>query len=286
MFLLVVRNKLEHLLCNKYHTPGYKNMNINQPDAWSASQYTKFENERNRPITDLLSHISLHGVNKAIDIGCGPGNSTQLLQAKFPAATVSGIDSSADMIAAAKKRMPDVAFDVADITHWNDNEFYDLIFANAVLQWVPDHVSLFPKFISKLNKGGTLAVQMPDNFEEPTHRLMREIAAEGLWKDKLLKASKRVAREGAEWYYTNLKDKVTTLDIWRTTYFHPLQGGAKAIVEWLKGTGLRPYLNALNDSEQLQFINKYEEELSKAYHIFDDGTVLLPFPRLFIIAVR
>lgn len=261
-------------------------MNINQPDAWSASQYTKFENERNRPITDLLSHISLHGVNKAIDIGCGPGNSTQLLQAKFPAATVSGIDSSADMIAAAKERMPDVAFDVADITQWNDNEFYDLIFANAVLQWVPDHVSLFPKFISKLNKGGTLAVQMPDNFEEPTHRLMREIAAEGLWKDKLLKASKRVAREGAEWYYTNLKDKVTTLDIWRTTYFHPLQGGAKAIVEWLKGTGLRPYLNALNDSEQLQFINKYEEELSKAYHIFDDGTVLLPFPRLFIIAVR
>lgn len=261
-------------------------MDTNKTDTWSASQYTKFENERNRPITDLLNCIPAINISSAIDIGCGPGNSTELLKVQFPNAEVSGIDSSADMIAAAKKRLPTVNFDVVDITQWQGSESYDLIFANAALQWVPDHINLFPKLIQKLNKGGVLAVQMPDNFEEPTHRLMREVAAEDQWRDKLLNATKRVAREGADWYYANLRNKVTTIDIWRTTYFHPLKGGAKAIIEWLKGTGLRPYLNVLNENEQLLFLDKYEEELSKAYHIFDDETVLLPFPRLFIVAVR
>ncbi|WP_293308101.1 trans-aconitate 2-methyltransferase [Pedobacter sp. UBA5917] len=276
---------MEHLL---YFTDNLnkKNMDTNKTDTWSAGQYTKFENERNRPVTDLLNHIPANTISKAIDIGCGPGNSTELLKARFPNAHVSGIDSSADMIQAAKKRLPNIQFDVVDITQWQDTETYDLIFANAALQWVPDHVDLFPKLIQKLNKGGVLAVQMPDNFEEPTHRLMRTVACEDQWKDKLLNATKRVAREGADWYYANLRDKVTTIDIWRTTYFHPLQGGAKAIIEWLKGTGLRPYLNALNENKQLSFLDKYEEELSKAYHIFDDGTVLLPFPRLFIVAVK
>lgn len=261
-------------------------MDTNKTDTWSASQYTKFENERNRPITDLLNRIPVKALSKAIDIGCGPGNSTELLKARFPDANVSGIDSSADMIDAAKKRLPSIQFDVVDITQWYDEESYDLIFANASLQWVPDHINLFPNLIQKLNKGGILAVQMPDNFEEPTHRLMRTVASEDQWKNKLLDATKRVAREGADWYYAHLRDKVTTIEIWRTTYFHPLQGGAKAIVEWLKGTGLRPYLNALNEDEQSLFLYKYEEELSKAYHIFDDGTVLLPFPRLFTVAVR
>lgn len=261
-------------------------MDTNKTDSWSASQYTKFENERNRPITDLLNRIPVNTVSKAIDIGCGPGNSTELLKARFPYANVSGIDSSADMIDAAKKRLPSIQFDVVDITQWHDEESYDLIFANASLQWVPDHINLFPNLIQKLNKGGILAVQMPDNFEEPTHRLMRTVASEDQWKNKLLNATKRVAREGADWYYAHLRDKVTTIEIWRTTHFHPLQGGAKAIVEWLKGTGLRPYLNALNEDEQSLFLYKYEEELSKAYHIFEDGTALLPFPRLFIVAVR
>ncbi len=259
---------------------------MSKTDTWSASQYTKFENERNRPITDLLNHVSSIGINKAIDIGCGPGNSTALLKAQFPGAEVSGIDSSADMIAAAKKRLPETQFDTVDITQWQDAKTYDLIFANASLQWVPDHVNLFPKLIQKLKKGGFLAVQMPDNFEEPTHRLMRTVAGEDQWKDKLFDATKRVAREGADWYYANLRDKVTSIDIWRTTYFHPLKGGAKAIVEWLKGTGLRPYLDALNENERVLFLSRYEEELSKAYHIFDDGTVLLPFPRFFMVAVK
>jgi trans-aconitate 2-methyltransferase len=261
-------------------------MSLDKSDAWSAAQYTKFEKERNRPIIDLLYHIPTIGVKHAVDIGCGPGNSTELLQAKFPDAVVSGIDSSADMITAAKKRMPKADFEVADITQWQSGQHYDVIFANAALQWVPDHATLFPNLIDKLSKGGTLAVQMPDNFEEPTHRLMRAIASEDQWNGKLLEASKRLAREGAEWYYENLRNTVTMLDIWRTIYFHPLKGGAKAIIEWLKGTGLRPYLNALDDIEKELFLDQFEVELTKAYHILDDETVLLPYPRLFIVATR
>lgn len=127
---------------------------------------------------------------------------------------------------------------------------------------------------------------MPDNFDEPSHRLMREVAANDLWKDKLASASKRVARETADWYFKKLRDTVSKLDIWRTTYYHPLSGGADAIVEWFKGTGLQPYLNPLSENERAEFIKQYKDAVAKVYTVYADGTVLLPFPRLFIIAAR
>lgn len=258
----------------------------NKTDSWSAQQYSKFENERNRPIIDLLAHIPATSVKTTVDIGCGPGNSTELLRAHFPGAIVSGMDSSTDMITAARKRMPDVAFEVADISTWQGEGHYDVILANAALQWVPDHKTLFPSLIHRLSPGGSLAVQMPDNFEEPAQQLMRSVAAEGPWAAKLVDASKRVAREGAAWYYDHLRSQVSSLDIWRTVYYHPLAGGAAAIVEWFKGTGLRPFLDALTDDEQTAFLAKYSVAIAKAYPVYDDGTVLLPFPRLFIIATR
>jgi trans-aconitate 2-methyltransferase len=254
--------------------------------SWSAEQYSKFESERNRPVLDLLEHIPTNDVKTAADIGCGPGNSTELLRDKYPLAQITGMDSSADMIDAARKRLPDIQFELADISTWKEDGPYDIILANAALQWVPDHANLFPALINKLSKGGSLAVQMPDNFEEPSHRLMREVAASDLWKDKLATASKRVARETADWYFKKLRDTVSKLDIWRTTYFHPLSGGADAIVEWFKGTGLQPYLNPLDQNERAQFIHKYKDAVGKAYTVYSDGVVLLPFPRLFIIAVR
>lgn len=261
-----------------------KNM---KQDTWSAAQYIKFEKERNRPITDLIAQIPANKANKAIDIGCGPGNSTELLAAHFPKATsISGIDSSADMVKAAKIRMPDIHFEVADISSWEDENLYDIIFANAALQWVPDHKALFPSLVQKLNKNGTLAVQMPDNLNEPTHVLMRKIASDNAWSEKLKDGSKRTERESADWYYQLLKNKVSTLNIWRTTYFHPLSGGHEAIVEWLKGTGLRPFLAPLDQAEQSAFLNKYVAEIAKVYPIYDDGSVLLPYPRLFIVATR
>ena len=252
--------------------------------GWSSEQYSKFENERNRPIRDLLFNIPIAKVNTAADIGCGPGNSTELLRAQFPNAKVTGMDSSENMIEAARKRMPDVHFEVDDISSWRDPGPYDVILANAALQWVPDHQTLFPALISKLAKGGCLAVQMPDNFDEPAHRLMRETAANGPWTSKLNQTSKRMTREGAEWYYRNLRDKVATLYIWRTVYHHPLQGGPAAIVEWFKGTGLRPFIAPLDDAERKAFLAQYEEGITKAYPQYADGSVLLPFPRLFIVA--
>lgn len=252
--------------------------------SWSAQQYSKFEAERNRPIFDLLAHIPTNKALKVADIGCGPGNSTALLLEKFPEAEVSAMDSSANMIEAARKRLPQVKFEVADISHWTDEGPFDVLLANAALQWVPDHASLFPKLIAKLAKGGTLAVQMPDNFDEPAHRLMRELAGKGPWSNKLANAHQRIDRQSANWYYSLLRNQVVQLDIWRTIYYHPLSGGANAIVEWFKGTGLRPFLEPLNETEQQDFLAQYEEALSKEYTIYPDGTVLLPFPRLFIVA--
>ena len=263
-----------------------ENENKAHSDTWSAAQYSKFEQERNRPIMDLLSQIKLPSVLKAVDLGCGPGNSTALLSASFPGAILSGIDSSVDMIAAAKKRMPLVDFQVDDISNWGSRELYDVILANAALQWVPDHKTLFPKLINKLNNGGVLAVQMPDNFEEPAHQLMRSIAEEGPWKSKLADASTRIARESALWYYDQLNSQVNKLDIWRTTYFHPMHGGAKDIVEWFKGTGLRPFLDPLTTDEKELFLEHYTNGISEVYQISSDGSILLPYPRMFIIAQK
>lgn len=254
--------------------------------SWSARQYSKFETERNRPIYDLLARIPAATVRTAVDIGCGPGNSTELLRDRFSDAVVSGMDSSPDMINAARKRLPALQFDVADIATWTDKGPFDLLFANAALQWVPDHESLFPKLLQQLTPGGTLAVQMPDNADEPAHRLMREIADQGTWSEKLASAKSRLERHGADWYYRLLRDNVRELDIWRTTYYHPLSGGAAAVVEWFKGTGLRPYLDPLSEEEQGAFLEQYQREIALAYPAFSDGTVLLPFPRLFIVAVR
>jgi trans-aconitate 2-methyltransferase len=253
---------------------------------WSAKQYSKFETERNRPILDLLAHIPTATVKTAADIGCGPGNSTELLRDKYPDALLTGMDSSPDMITAARKRLPGIRFEIADISTWEEKGPFDIILANAALQWVPDHANLFPALISKLSPGGSLAVQMPDNFEEPSHFLMREIAAGGAWKNKLTSASKRVARETVDWYFKTLRGLVSRLDIWRTTYYHPLAGGADAIVEWFKGTGLQPFLNPLEEKERAEFIIQYRNAVAKAYTVYPDGTVLLPFPRLFIIAIR
>lgn len=255
--------------------------------TWSARQYTTFEDERTRPVRDLVAAIPNEIARTAVDIGCGPGNSTEVLMSRFPGASVTGLDSSQDMIDAARKRLPEVRFDVSDITAWNDAGPYDVILANAVLQWVPEHTTLFPALVEKLAPGGSLAVQMPDNLEEPAHRLMRQVAAEGPWASKLAAASNaRAARASARWYYELLRPLCTRVDVWLTTYHHPLADGPKAVVEWFKGSGLRPFLQPLDDAERAAYLARYEAEIAGAYPPLADGSVLLPFPRLFIVATR
>jgi trans-aconitate 2-methyltransferase len=254
--------------------------------SWSAKQYVAFEDERTRPVRDLLSALPDIGAQKVIDLGCGPGNSTELLAARFPGAVVSGIDSSADMIAAAARRLPQVQFAIGDIETWNDPGPFDVILANAVLHWVPEHSTLLPALVARLTSGGGLAIQMPDNLDVPAHRLMREIAGSGPWAAALAEASKsRTPLASAEGYYKLLRPLCSRVDVWRTTYYHALSGGAGAVVEWFKGSGLRPFLDPLDSALRAAYLERYTAAIAGAYPALPDGSVLLPFPRLFIVGV-
>ncbi|WP_137919670.1 trans-aconitate 2-methyltransferase [Hydrogenophaga sp. 2FB] len=253
--------------------------------TWSASKYSAFEQERTRPVRDLVAALPLRDVRVAIDLGCGPGNSTEVLAARFPQARVTGLDSSEDMLAAARKRLPDTAFELADIATWNPTESFDVILANASLQWLPEHARLYPRLVSRLAPGGSLAVQTPDNLEEPAHRLARQVAADGPWASKI-GGIQHPARHHAAFYFQLLKPLCTSVDVWRTTYFHPLAGGPEAVVEWFKTSALRPYLAPLDEDEKAAFVARYLAAITEAYPALADGTVLLPFPRLFIVASR
>ena len=178
--------------------------------SWSAKQYVAFEGERTRPVRDLLGALPPIDAHSVIDIGCGPGNSTEVLAERYPAARVAGIDSSPDMIAAARRRLPQVEFAVEEVRAWSGaarnaaggaSGPFDVILANAVLQWVPDHAALLPELIGKLAPHGALAVQMPDNLDGPAHRLMRQIAQEGPWAAKLADAAAaRTPLATIDWY--------------------------------------------------------------------------------------
>ena len=219
-------------------------------------------------------------------LGCGPGNSTELLADRFPSAELLGLDSSNDMLAKARARLPRVKFEKADVADWRGAQPFDLIFANAVLQWVPHHIALMSRLIAQLAPGGHLAVQVPDNFDQPSHVLMRKVASRAPFSGKLTEASAARETIGAfADYYQALAPHCAALDLWRTTYVHALPG-PDAIVEWVKGTGLRPFLAPLAPDEREAFLTQYHDEIAVAYPKLADGRVLLPFPRLFIVASR
>jgi trans-aconitate 2-methyltransferase len=255
-------------------------------EDWSAAQYFRFEAERTRPARDLLARVPESERRRVVDIGCGPGNSTELLGLRFPDAELLGLDSSDDMLAEARARLPRVRFEKADVARWRGEAQYDLIFANAVLQWIPGHVALMVRLTLGLAAGGCLAVQVPDNFDEPSHRLMRAIAARPAFADRLgtaAEAREPIGRFAA--YYEALAPHCATIDIWRTTYIHVLSG-PDAIVDWVRGTGLRPFLAPLGPPERAAFLAAYIEEIEGAYPRCADGRVLLAFPRLFVVATK
>jgi trans-aconitate 2-methyltransferase len=255
--------------------------------SWSAQQYVAFEDERTRPVRDLLAALPDIDARAVADLGCGPGNSTEALARRFPQAQVSGIDSSPDMIEAARQRLPGVNFALEEVRAWSAAGPFDVILANAVLQWVSHHETVLPALIAKLAHRGALAVQMPDNLDGPAHRLMRELAVDGPWAAKLARAAaERTVLGAAERYYELLRPHCSRVDLWRTTYYHPLAGGAAAIVEWFKGSGLRPYLEPLNEVERGAYLARYTAAISNAYASLADGSVLLPFPRMFMVAIR
>ncbi len=251
---------------------------------WSPAQYLQFEDERTRPARDLLAQVGLSAPANVFDLGCGPGNSTGLLTARFPEAKVVGVDNSPAMLAAARAAVPTATFVEADLAAWLPEQGADLLFANATLQWLPDHLPLMVRFLRSLDPGGVLAVQMPDNLEEPSHVLMRETAADGPWAEKLGGAVRaRAVLPAPQAYYAALKPRSRRFDIWHSIYNHPLKG-VQGIVDWVTSTGLRPFLSPLTASERESFLAAYAQKLERAYPALADGTVLLRFPRLFLVA--
>jgi trans-aconitate 2-methyltransferase len=253
---------------------------------WNPSLYSRYEDERTRPAHDLLARVPLQSAGLAIDLGCGPGNSTELLVERFRGADVVGTDNSPAMLDAARDRVPQARFELSDIASWRPETPPDLIFANAVLQWVPDHAALLPRLLESLAPGGVLAIQMPDNRDEPTHRLMREVAAEPEFAKDIGDYTRlRTELLGLQGYYDLLAPLSSRLDVWRTAYQHPMPSAA-AIVEWVRSTGLRPFIEPLSTASRERFLLEYERRVEGAYPARSDGRRLLAFPRLFLVATR
>lgn len=252
---------------------------------WNPALYTRFEDERTRPAAELLARVPLQAARHVVDLGCGPGNSTELLVNRFPQASITGTDTSQAMLSAARKRLPALSFELSDIATWSPPEPVDLAYANASLQWIPNHDKLIPQLLSAIAPGGALAIQMPDNLRQPSHVLMRETAADPRFAQHIGDAAKLRARIlPAEAYY-DLLCREAEVDVWRTTYYHRMDDAA-AIVQWLSATGLRPFVDALPAELQPEFIAEYQRRIDVAYPARADGRRLLAFPRLFIVGRR
>ncbi len=255
--------------------------------AWSPEQYLAFEEQRTRPARDLIAALPTRSPSTTVDLGCGPGNSTALLAAHLRTPDILGIDNAPEMIAAARSRHPELTFELASIEAWRPEKPVSLIFSNAALHWLPRHDTLLPRLASCLNPQGCLAIQMPDNLQEPAHRLMRTLAQQPPWAETLSHAGDlRTEILTPDEYYRLLKPTCSNVDIFRTTYHHVLPGGPDAIVDWFGGSGLRPYLEPLNEDGKAAFLDRYRQSIAAAYPQQRDGSVLLPFPRLFIVARR
>ncbi|KAA3514320.1 trans-aconitate 2-methyltransferase [Agrobacterium rosae] len=254
--------------------------------AWSAQQYLKFENERTRPASDLLAQVPLERLTAGYDLGCGPANSTELLAERYGVNVITGVDSDADMLEKARLRLPNTEFQKADLATWKPKQKADLFYANAVFQWLPNHLDILVSLMDHLKPGGVLAVQMPDNLGEPTHLAMEETGAAGPWKAAF--EGNRLRRKplpSPSTYFERLSAKSARVDIWHTIYNHPMRN-AEAIVEWVKGTGLRPYLEAAGEENRAAFLADYLKRIDAAYPPAADRQRLLRFPRLFIVAVK
>jgi trans-aconitate 2-methyltransferase len=256
--------------------------------VWDPYQYNRFEAQRDRAALDLLVRLREDFAPAEIwDLGCGTGQHAALLKRRHPNAHVHGMDSSAAMLEQARGLSADVEWSVGDITTWTPERPADLILANASLQWLPDHAPLFAHLAGALAPGGLLAVQMPMAWETRHHTLMRETAAEGPWASVLTGVDTIAPLLAAEDYYEALAPLCDDIDIWSSTYLHVLNGD-NAVLEWMKGTALRPYLTALGIDPAMQeaFLQALGERLASAFPRRADGATLLPFPRLFLVARR
>ncbi|MFE9452526.1 trans-aconitate 2-methyltransferase [Streptomyces sp. NPDC006739] len=262
--------------------------------SWDPAQYLRHAGHRARPFADLLARVPDLPADRPriADLGCGPGNVTVLLADRWPTAEITGYDNSAEMLdkAAVEHGGPTpgggrLDFRHADLRTWTPSRPYDLIVSNAALHWIPGHLDAFSAWLDALTPGGTFAFQVPNNLDAPLHALMRELAATDRWKSRLagvLRAEDSVHTPGV--YLDRLTRLGCAADVWETTYFHVL-AGEDPVLDWVKGTGLRPALTALADDPEARdtFVTEYRDLLRTAYPSAPYGTVL-PFRRLFAVA--
>lgn len=252
---------------------------------WNPDQYLKFADERTRPCRDLARAVQLLNPQNIIDLGCGPGNSTEVLLKYWPQATIVGLDNSAEMIKMAREKYPQLEWQQADIANWHAAERYDLVFSNAALQWLPDHARLLPHLLQQVKPGGALAIQMPNNLHHPGHQAMRELSTSLPWQSYFSNPVRQWHVHEPAFYYDVLSPHASRLDLWLSKYFQVLPD-PEAIVEWYKGTGLRPFLEQIPPDQQSHFLGDYLQLITKAYPRQADGKILFPFLRLFVVAYR
>ena len=254
---------------------------------WDPDVYATYADERSRPFFELVGRIDVAAPVEVVDLGCGPGTLTASLLRRWSKARVVGVDSSDDMVAAAREHEVDgrLSFVHADVAGWAPDGPVDVVIANALLQWVPGHIGLLPTFASWLRPGGALAFQVPDNFDEPSHTLLHELRTSPRWAPQLGEGADRVAGvERPETYLHALVGLGLEADVWQTSYLHVLPG-EDAVLEWVKGTALRPVLSALtSEQDQADFLAEYAAELRAAYPAQPWGTVF-PFRRTFAVGI-
>ena len=255
--------------------------------SWDVSVYERYKAYRDRPALDLLLQIPADLEPRVIwDLGCGPGEQAALLARRHPGAKVFGLDSSPDMLAKARARPEAVTWVEGDIAAFDPPQPPDLIFTNAALQWLPDHGDLFPRLAAALAPGGVFACQMPTAFETRHHQILRRTADEGPWAARTAPARLIAPTPSFDDYYGWLAASCGMVDIWSTTYLHVLEG-EDPVVDWMMGTALRPYLDALTDeAERAAFLAEFTARIARAFPPREDGVTLFPFPRLFMVARR
>ena len=252
--------------------------------GWDPDVYMKFAGERTRPAVELLARVRLASPSRVIDLGCGPGNSTALLAARWPNAKIEGLESSPEMLAKARLSGVQAKWIAGNVEWWSPAEHYDVIFSNAALHWIADHHRLLPRLMGHVADGGALAFQVPQNFNAPSHTLMRETAERGHWAAKLMNA-RQVSVQTPENYFDILLPFSQSIDIWETEYLQVLEGD-DPVLAWVSGTGLRPFLQPLDPGEREEFLADYRRRLHTAYPRRPDGKTLFPFKRLFVVAMH
>ncbi|MGH3305711.1 MAG: trans-aconitate 2-methyltransferase [Streptosporangiaceae bacterium] len=255
---------------------------------WDPGQYLTFAEERSRPFFDLAGRVATEAPGYVVDLGCGPGQLTAELARRWPQARVLGVDSSAEMIEAATTARYGgdcfggrLRFELGDIRDFRPDRPADVIISNATLQWVPGHLDLLPRWAGYLAPGGWLAFQLPGNFDQPSHAVLRELAGSDRWRDRLARVKLNRQAEDLTSYLDVLAMTGLAVDAWETTYLHVLHG-PDPVTEWYKGTGLRPVLAALGPAEAADFVEQYGERVRSAYPVAPYGTVL-PFRRVFVV---